>query len=230
MRRKIILGVWFSIWLAGWVFAGGSASYRVERAGEVSASDVPLAMGELLQADGARLLDANGKALFEIWLRLPMVTKVSAYTPSDVLYGTLEKGAWLGVLHCPSGGTDFRGQAIPSGYYSMRYQHIRQDGNHMGVSLYRDFALLVPALADTNINTPLSFAEAVKLSARVSGTNHPAILSLATPSEGKTSAYPAVTQDDLGHWVLETKSQLKDQGGPQAEFSFAIILVGQAEF
>ena len=230
MRRKIVLSVWISAWLVGSALAAGAADYKVETVGAVSASDVSAAMGEALQADGVRLLDAAGKALFEIWLRDPVVAKAGGYTPSDVLYGTLEKGAWLGVLHCPSGGTDFRGQTIQPGYYSLRYQHVLQDGNHMGVSVYRDFVLLVPVAADTDIDKLLSFPEVVALSARVSGTGHPAVLNLATPVEGKTAAQPGVGPDDAGHWVVRTGSRSQAEGGAEAEFPFAIILVGQAEF
>ncbi len=230
MRRKMILSVLISAWLVGSALAAGRAAYKVETVGAVSASEVSAAMGEALQPDGVRLLDAGGKALFEIWLPDPVVAKPGGYTPSDVLYGTLEKGAWLGVLHCPSGGTDFRGQTIQPGYYSMRYQHVLQDGNHMGVSLYRDFVLLVPVAADTDIDKLLSFAEVVALSAKVSGTNHPAVLSLRTPVEGKTAAQPKVVPDGAGHWVVETGSRSQADGGAEVEFPFAIVLVGQAEF
>ena len=230
MRRKMILSVLISAWLVGSVLAAGAAVYKVETVGAVSASEVSAAMGEALQPDGVRLLDAGGKVLFEIWLPDPVGAKSGGYTPSDVLYGTLEKGAWLGVLHCTSGGTDFRGQTIPPGTYSMRYHHVLQDGNHMGVSLYRDFVLLLPVAADTDIDELLSFAEVVALSAKVSGTNHPAVLSLRTPVEGKTAAQPEVVPDDVGHWVVRTGSRSRAEGGAEAEFPFAIVLVGQAEF
>jgi hypothetical protein len=100
----------------------------------------------------------------------------------------------------------------------------------MGVSLYRDFVLLVPVVADMDIDRLLNFAEVVELSAKVSGTNHPAILSLATPVEGKTAAQPGVAPDDAGHWVVETGSRSQADGGAEAEFPFTIVLVGQAEF
>ena len=207
-----------------------ASDYKLESIEALSSDQVPETAREGLQPKGIRLLGGD-ETLFELWLRDPIpIQAASGYAPSDVLYGTLKKGTWMGILRIPREGADFRGQTIKPGYYSLRYQHVLQDGNHMGVSMYRDFVLLIPAAADQEIEKMLSFAQAVNLSRQSSGTNHPAVLSLAAPPDRTAPEKPSLVQDDMGHWVVQTDSKAKPEGGGEPrEFPFAIVLVGQAE-
>ena len=210
--------------------AARAADYKLESIEALSSNEVPALVRRALQPKGIRLL-GGGEARFELWLRDSIPTQAtSGFTLSDVLYGSLKKGTWMGILRIPHGGSDFRGQMINPGYYSLRYQHVLQDGNHMGVSMYRDFVLLIPAAVDKEIEKMLRFEEIVNLSRQSSGTNHPAVFSLAVPSKGTSPGKPSLVQDDMEHWVVETNSRAKPKGGGEPkEFPFAIVLVGQAE-
>ena len=96
------------------------------------------------------------------------------------LYPELSNAEFVGVLNLPKGMVDFRGQTIPAGVYTMRYQLLPQDGNHMGVAPNPDFLLLVPAISDPDPQQNYIYRKLVALSAKTTGTNHPAVIALDT--------------------------------------------------
>jgi hypothetical protein len=138
-------------------------------------------------------------------------------------YTEIADSALLGVLSFPKGGKDFRGQAIKPGAYTLRYALHPTDGNHMGISPYRDFLLLVPVASDQSADAQIKFEDLMKMSAKSSGTNHASPLSLVAP-EGKTDS-PAVTENEHGHVVFSAK--IKTASG--AELPIAFIVKGVAE-
>lgn len=200
--------------------------YKTEPVGAPSSADLPKALQDALRTTGVRLVDAQGTPVCELWLRKSIPTRQDTGGSGDVLYKTLNMGTLVGVLEFPKGGSDFRGQSIKSGFYTLRYALIPQDGNHMGVSQYRDFLLLGPVAQDKDIDKQLSYEELVKLSRQASGTGHPAVLSLGPPAGA--NSFPAVFKDDQGHWLVIVKASGKSAGGEQ-EFPLAIVLVGKAE-
>lgn len=201
-------------------------TYKVESIGAPPASDLPQTIQNALQPAGVRLENDQGAAVAEVWLRKSVPTQQAGAKSSDIIYSSLAIGTMVGVLRFPSGGKDFRGQPIKAGFYTLRYAQIPQDGNHMGVSTYRDFLLLGPGAQDTEVDQSMTLDAAVKLSRQASGTGHPAVLSLNPATE--TKADPAVFQDDQGHWVLQVKVPGKSSAGGQ-DFSMGIILIGKAE-
>jgi hypothetical protein len=174
-----------------------------------------------------RFLDAEGKPLAEVWMAKALTGQANPSSSGDILYGSVDPGAFVGVLHYPNGGSDFRGQTIKSGFYTLRYDLIPQDGNHMGVSQYRDFLLLVPVAQDTDPTQPLKFEDVVKLSRKSSGTSHPAVLCMdpADAVSGKT--LPAAFQDDSSNWALAAKTQVKPASGAAKDLTLAFVLVGK---
>ena len=200
--------------------AAYSQSYKAEAIGAPPA-DVPKALQDLLQAQGAKMVNDKGVTLAEVWLRKDFPPKAVAAT-SDVLYGALVDGAFAGVLHFPQDTADYRGQTIKAGFYTMRHVLIPQDGNHMGVYPYRDALVLAPVAAETNPPKDLSFQEMVDLSKKASGTPHPGFVVLAPAKDGQ--AAPGAFQDDQGHWDLQLKYQ-----GPGGDLPVAITLVGKFE-
>ena len=57
----------------------------------------------------------------------------------------LADGELLGVLQFATEGHDYRDQPIAKGVYTMRYGLQPVNGDHLGVSTYRDYVLLLPA-------------------------------------------------------------------------------------
>ena len=62
----------------------------------------------------------------------------------------------------------------PPGVYTLRYGLQPVNGDHLGVSTYRDYALLVPAAMDKALD-PVP-QTGWRQSAEAAGTNHPAVL------------------------------------------------------
>ncbi len=132
---------------------------------------------------------------------------------------TLPTGEFVGVVTFPKGSSDYRGQAIPAGTYALRYQYIPQDANHMGVSPNPDFLLATPIASDTAPADNLPLKRLVALSAKTTGTPHPAVLAMAPAG---TSG--SIAKDDQGVTVLTVA--IPTAAGKTEKIG--IILKGQA--
>ncbi len=220
--RALILIVMF----LGANFAWAQGAYKIQPVSALP-SDVPKVLQDVLEPQGARLLNDQGAAVCEVWWRKEIAIKASSGSSSDVLYAGLEVGTFVGVLRFVSAGSDFRGQPIKPGYYTLRYALVPQDGNHMGVSNYRDFLLLSPAAEDTNPDQVPKLQDLVNLSRKASGTGHPAVFNMG-PADASSQSLPALVKDDKGHWLLELEIHGKQPGGPK-DLRIAFILVGQTE-
>ena len=217
-RRSAILII-ASLLLSG-SLAWGQGSYKAETVAAPGASDVPQALLDMLDPQGARLVnDKGGTPAGEIWL--VKGAALGSGGSADAVCPQLSVGELVGLLHYSSAGSDFRGQNIKAGFYTLRYAHIPQDGNHMGVNPYPDFLILSPVAADTSLDKTLDFADLMKLSKQASGTSHPAVLSLIPVASG--AKFPSAAQSDQGYWALQVSLAGKG-GGSQP---MAIVLVGQ---
>jgi len=196
-------------------------TYKVESAGAPPVADLSKPLQDALESQGTRVVNDQGGTLLEVWLRKSVPTNPSASASSDFLYPFLSEGVFLGVLHFPGQGADFRGQAIKPGFYTLRYGLIPQDGNHMGVNPTRDVLILCPVAVDNDLATALKYDDLVKLGRQSSGTAHPGIL-VAAPVNG--DGFPAVVKDDQGHWNLQVK--IHGSGG---DLPIALTVVGKWE-
>jgi hypothetical protein len=199
-----------------------AASYKVEPSA-TPPTGLSDALKGILQAQGARILNEQGGIWCEIWIRKEVANTGKPASP-DAKYPALHLGSLLGVMSFPAAGSDYRGQAIKPGIYTMRYCLIPQDGNHLGAAPIRDFVLLVPVAEDAkDPEAAMTVEELVNLSRKASGTNHPAVINLGRPPESLSG--PTLEKDDLDHWVLKTKTQSK----PAADLLIGIVVVGRAE-
>ncbi|MGA2987996.1 MAG: hypothetical protein ABSG32_29795 [Terriglobia bacterium] len=203
MKLHRVFGLVMAIQFCAVLSAYGQGSYKAEAIGAAPA-DVPAPLQSTLDSAGVRVTSDQGATLCEVWLRKALPTNATPSTSSDVLYGALPVGAFLGVLHFPNAATDFRSQNIKAGFYTLRYGLIPQDGNHMGVNPYRDAFVLAPVSADPGPDQTLSFEDLVKLSAQASGTPHPGFLVGAQPSG---TNFPSIAKDDSGNWNLQVKGR-----------------------
>jgi hypothetical protein len=175
-----------------------------------------------LESTGYKVSLDNGSEVCQIWLRkgLPSQPKADVQGANFTGFGS---SSLIGVITFPNKTTDYRGQAIKAGSYTLRYAVHPADGNHMGIAPDRDFLLMVPVSIDQNANAQIKFEDLVKMSAKSAGTNHPAGLSLI-PAEGQ-KAFPSAYQDDSNHTVFIAK--LKPASG--TEIPFALIVKGVAD-
>ena len=159
----------------------------------------------------------------EIWLRAGIPAAAQTNSALGVTYGQLVDGSLVGAIHFDAAVKDFRNQTIQPGTYVLRYALQPVDGNHQGVSDYRDFLLLTPAAADTSAAN-LADKDLYALSRKASGAGHPSVWSLV-PADSAPTLLPGVahdTSDDF--WVLYLKAAI----GPSPT-TLGLVIVGHAE-
>jgi hypothetical protein len=200
----------------------GAQTGKVESIGPLTDSSVPRAVRQTLDAKGYRLTLDEPAPACELWIR----ESVPAQPKKDIeglAYPQLADSTLVGVIRFSQPAADFRGQRIPAGFYTLRYELIPNDGNHLGVAPNRDFLLLVPAASDADPKAQFKFEELVALSREATGTKHPAPLSLAQADGMVTAA--AVSKDDQDHWIFSAPVKLASGD----EIPMALVVKGRAQ-
>src|SRR5690349_23510641 len=98
--------------------------YKVEPIGALTESKVAEAARKSLDEKGLRVSDDKSKTVCEIWLRKEVPTGKDEVPGAS--FGQISEGTFLGVINFPAGASDFRGQGIKAGWYSLRYALILQ--------------------------------------------------------------------------------------------------------
>ena len=195
------------------LFAAGSP---IERIGPPTVAGISDDLKKAVDDKGYRVvLDDGWTGDFWFARSLATATKDSP----GALYPELSNGEFVALASLPKGASDFRGQAIPAGVYTLRYQYIPQDANHMGVSPNPDFLLAIPVASDTAPAEAIPYKRLVALSAKASGTAHPAVFALSpagTPAN--------VSKDDSGMIILTV--EVPTAAGKRAKLG--IVVKGQA--
>ena len=196
------------------------AQAKLEKAPPLTDAAVPSSIRSAVETTGARIVRPDGSVLCEIWLRksLPRATAAPAKAAA---YPQLSESALVGVVSFPNGASDFRGQSIKPGFYTMRYELLPEDGNHMGVAPTRDFVLLLPASAEPDPAAKYDYAQMVKLSSQASEANHPAVFLLLTPDGGEERTF----RNADGFQVYA--SSIKTEDGKAVPI--ALVVKGRAE-
>ena len=209
-----------------WALPGTSQNgYRMETIA-VAPEGLADAVAKALASEGAQLLSEDGKTIAELWLRREIPLKANA---AQAGYGALAEGTLVGAVRFPEGGSDYRGQMIAAGTYTLRYEQIPQDGNHMGASPEQDFLLLCPAAEDQDLDATFDFESLMELSRHATRTNHPGPLMLMRVANG--AEFPGVQQNDLSNVALRMKTTGRAVTWDQAQdFPLALTLVGSAAF
>lgn len=198
------------------LFASEDA-YEAQSLAEAAPDGVAEAVRKELSPAGARVLSPDKKPFADFWLRKAL--PVGA--PRDLLglrFPELRDGSMLGVARFHVAAQDFRGSKVAPGLYTLRYHTQPEDGDHQGTIDSRDFLMIAPAEADGSPET-LKPEEAVKLSGKVTGKRHPAVLYLVKPiGEGET--FPRMARDaNVNRWHLEVEA---------AKVRMSIVVVGKA--
>jgi hypothetical protein len=195
-------------------------SGKVESIGSLTDGEVSEQVRQSLEEKGYRLTLGEPKPYCELWLRKSVPTQANKST--ELVYPQFAESTSLGVIHFSQVATDFRGHPIPAGFYTVRYELLPDDGNHLGVAPNRDFVLVIPARSDPDPKATFKYQELVEMSAKTAGTKHPAPLSLPPADKPSTGT---VAKDDQDHWIFS--ASLKLSSGE--DLSFALIVKGTAE-
>jgi hypothetical protein len=194
--------------------------YKAASASAAAPAEVADAIRSQLAASAIQVTGPNG-ALCEIWLRKSLPAAASPASSGAINFGQISLGALVGVIRFDVKSADFRQQAVQPGVYTMRYMLQPVDGNHQGVSTYRDYLLLTPAATDTSIGD-VAMDDLVKMSKKASGTGHPSVWSLV-PGDGAPASLPGAAHlDDGDLWVVFFQAPLATPA------TMGLVVVGHA--
>src|SRR5271166_5951371 len=126
MTRRFILRL---LPLVACVALSAAATAQVQRIGALSAAGASDELKHAVGDKGYRVTLDDGWTA-EFWFAKQL--KTAGKDVPGALYPELASAEFVGVVSLPKGMTDFRGQAIPAGAYTLRYQLLPQDGNHLG--------------------------------------------------------------------------------------------------
>ena len=133
----------------------------------------------------------SGPATLDVWL----VDKLESAGGGG--WSGIESGTLVGAMRVTGEFKEIRGKAVKPGVYTLRFGWQPQNGDHLGISTYREFLLLSPAAIDQDPKV-LGFDGVVALSKEVIGTAHPASLSL-DPPEDAPGAVLSAYKNEHGH-------------------------------
>jgi hypothetical protein len=197
-----------------------AAGGKLEPTGAYADSGASEALKKALEPKGWRISLGDGPYC-EIWLRAAVPGgKTDA---AGAVYTWIGESTLLGVITFARATTDFRGQSIKPGSYTIRYAVHPADGNHLGISPVRDFLVMLPVAADPNPDAQFKFEELTKLSTKVTGTTHPGILSLIQLASAPVA--PKIESDDNNRMAFS--AAIKNQSGAAMPISF--VVKGHAE-
>ena len=198
--------------LSGLSFA---ASAKVEPIGAPPATGFSDAIRQAVADKGNRVTLEDGWTA-EFWFARQIPAQDNAAPAA--LYPKLAASAFVGIVRLPQGTSDYRGQSIPAGAYTLRYEPLPQDGNHMGVAPNPDFLLLSPAADDSRPEQLYVARKLVALSSKTTGTGHPAVIALDLAGEAAT----VVKQED---GMIVFTAELPGAGAKQ---KLGIVIKGTA--
>lgn len=158
-----------------------------------------------------------GESTVEIW----WANGVAATAPGPG-WSSVESGTLVGALRVTGSFKEIRGKVVKPGVYTLRYGQQPQNGDHLGISPFREFLLLSPAAVDRDPKV-LGFEGAVALSKQTVGTSHPASLSL-DPPEDAPGAVLSAYKNESGHDGVVF--ELKQAGKGTGTIKFGLILQG----
>lgn len=178
-----------------------------------------------LIADKAIKINKGKRTFMELWPARQWAIMADFKPTKEVLY-PFTPGQLVGVAQYKSKGTDFRGQEIKPGLYTVRYGQQPVDGNHVGTAPTRDFFLLLPAAEDQS-PSPLEKEKLFEESAAAAQTSHPAILYLQ-PGD-KDAAEPGLEHNEEHEWWIASFSNPAKAGGSPSPLAVKLIVVGQGQ-
>jgi hypothetical protein len=177
---------------------------------------------EALMAIGGQQVTFADKTLQFSWVKsLPLRAD-----SNEVAWSSIDEGALVGAVRLSAGFPDIRGNTMKAGVYTLRYGIQPADGNHMGVSPYREFLLLSPAAADKSVGA-LGHDAAIALSNKTTGTTHPASWSLDPPLA--TGAPASISTDQAGFVHVVFEVPVSRDGKDAGTLKFGLILKGQIQ-
>ena len=183
-----------------------SAQFKLESSVTPPPQELAASIRDALAPDALHVAGPSGP-LCDIWLRKSVPTAPTPDTSLGVNFGQVPQGALVGAMKLDTKNNDYRNQPTQAGVYTLRFMLQPVDGNHQGVSPYRDYLLAVPAALDTSA-ADMPTADLLKASRKAAGTGHPSVWSLV-PADTAPATLPAIAhQDDGDLWIAFVQAPL----------------------
>jgi hypothetical protein len=183
---------------------------------------------KLLSDQSIQLLGPKDEVLCQLWFRKEVpVDATEDQVKTGLTYKEIKETTLLGAVKYHKASNEYRKQKVKPGVYTLRLAFQPMDGDHMGVSAYQEFCLLVSANKDEKADT-MEAKALQELSTKSIGTTHPAVLMLF-PYE-KPKAEPKLVKKSNNHWVLDVKADAKVGSKKTATgIGIGLTLIGQAD-
>lgn len=174
---------------------------------------------------GGMQVQIDGKPVCTLW-RVETAAAKDGFKPTLNVKYPFTMGQLLGVMEVVQSKefTDFRGQEVKPGVYTLRYGQQPVDGNHVGTSELYDFVLAIPVKADADPATWKTPETLFLKSAATAGSNHPAIFSLL-PVEKPTEQPTLTHDDDKDYWIVNSSLPVTEGKSVPAR----LVVVGRSE-
>ncbi len=177
-------------------------------------AEIASGVSALLSPGGVRV-SVNANTLTFWWVKELGIKSAAAG------WADLAEGSLVGAVKIEKDFRDIRGRVIKPGTYTLRYGIQPANGDHLGVSPFREFLLLSPAAADTD-PAPRGHKGTVEISKETIGGSHPAVWSIDPPVASEATL--SVHTTELGHKAIVMEVPV--QGGVMR---FGLVLVGKIE-
>lgn len=175
-----------------------------------------------LLAGGGQKATAGTTEVSFWWVKaVPLKAGSEPAAWSQVTEGTL-----VGAVRLSAALDDIRGRRIKAGVYTLRYGVQPNNGDHLGVSPFRDFLLLSPIALDKD-PAPIEHDPLAEMSGKSIGSSHPAAWSIDPPVA--TENVLAVHTNDAGHKSVIFQIPAARDGKEAGTIRFGLILIGEID-
>ena len=181
------------------------------------------AVASQLTPGGVRVTVGVNALTFWFVKQLPASAEASAGAASAKAgsWADVKEGTLVGAVKIEKDFRDIRGRVVKAGTFTLRYGIQPANGDHLGVSPYREFLLFSPVAIDTD-PAPRAHEALVEISKEAIGGSHPAVFSIDPPVS--TAAPLSLTTTELGHKAITL--EVPTAGGV---LRFGLVLIGKIE-
>ena len=168
----------------------------------------------------------TGKGTLDFWWVKAVALKADSSGPPA--WSAVEEGTLVGAVRVATDFPDIRGRIVKAGVYTLRYGLQPSNGDHLGVSPFREFLLIGPAGLDTDV-APRGHDGTIEISKRTIGGSHPAAWSIDPPSATAKEPVLGTHTTDLGHQSVIVEVPATRGGSPAGTLRFGVVLAGRIE-
>jgi hypothetical protein len=216
--------------LVAFVSANALASDQKVEALKEAPAGLSTGIAAAISNAGYRVSGKDG-VICDVWFAKEIPLKPNFKSSLAIKY-PFQTGQLIGVIRYPENSkpTDFRGQALKPGTYTLRYGLQPNDGNHLGTTELgtRDFLVGCLPKSDADPKRVEDIKDLFKLSGQAAGTAHPAILLLLPPPEKPYDA-AGVAHDDQKHLVIFQANVNGKDAEKTVSVPVSVVTVGKTE-